>query len=1383
VSPDTGVTGSFGATDPNTIASSLVAYLPVADGLVWGGVLLTTEPVNPLYIGGYSVGPYSTGSVAPSGSAMAPTYVWANGITGVNAFPYTVGDAASVCGDGSDGAADAPTVLANSGWWNGQLCAYGHASYYAAAVRPNRSFTVEVTALDEQGNATLTKARPVIGIFAPSDAPYALPSVAVAGEAFQALVLGTTSLTAQTGTLNSVRVGIADERNDGRPDFFYQARFFYADTLAPAQVAAAGATAIVSGSGFRAGNAVLVNGVPATVISTTENAITLTLPTMAAAGAASGLAVDVEIVDRRTGATSTLSGALTYTSAAQLPASLSLVSAPSAAAYTGVIAPVAFAVREVQADGITAVAGEPIVFTVPNGAGSFSACGQATCSLFTNAQGVASSTLMPLTAGVLTMTASDALNASLTVSATMPVIVSAGSMRVLSTPASGVYTTQTAPNPFAVQMLSPTGAAMPGRSVHFRVSAGAARLSGCNCSDELLTTDSNGSVQVSVTPISVGTITLQAADGAVAQQTSLQALSYADTMQLLASPASGQLPNQWSGSFSIQLMHGDGATPDAYEPVTMSGTPGSSFGNCSSNSCTLTTDGQGKLSTQVLAHQAGTFTVTATFGGASRSATFSDLPANQQMLVLSAPSGSQPINKVAAVPFTLQVIDGYGNPVGWTPVTLATPPGAAFLAACNGNSCNLNTDGNGMVTTSVTPLRPGEITISALCNYQIASASFTGAGGLSTLTIVQQPVTGGATVGVPATFAVRELAADGVTPVANDFIYFSVANGTLTFIQCGYAACRVQTDQNGYAPIVGVPESTGAEAVLATNGDLSATMSFVASGPTDVLQVVSAPASGAAAGTVAALPFSVQVYQTDGVTPAAGRSVTLAVTAGSASFAGCNPAACVLVTDSAGKVSAPVTPVAAGAITLTASEGGGSASATFTAVIPPVAAPSPDTIVDVSAPQGSTPVGSANATPFAVKIFAGDGVTPAVGRAVGLAVTAGSASLSGCPALPCTLFSDSNGSVSTAVTGLAAGQITVTATETSLPANSISAGFTAVAVPVIPPPVHEVLNLVSTSGSSVFVSMTTATAFAVKLTLADGVTPVAGVAVTFQSATDAGQVSFTACSTGASCAILTDASGLAATTVTGAVAGTLTLTASAPTTTGGAVPPVSIPFLVVADQFSLVATNGQRWLAEGAIASLDLSAAAAENGAPAAGQAVAWSESGEAQLISGQTNTLSDGSVAAVFEVGALTAGNSASVTACAWTSVCTTFNFTGVSAQSLQVSVASGGWQQVSLAAATPSLPVIALVTDASGHPVIAAMVVLYQTVTAMPIACPSRGRCPAEAVLASQTSVLTTDSAGHVSFLPLTLGGAAAANTQTQIALAAGASGFATTVFTTLP
>ena len=355
VAADMSAWGSLGSSAAAQAGAYHMAYVPLEPGVAVQNIRITSEPVNPLYIGSYSLGPYMLGAVTPSGSPITQTTPYITAGSGAN-VDVTIPDAAAACGNGQDGTASSPMTLPATGWWNGLLCGYGHASYVAANVRPSRSFTVEITALDEQGIATTAKAMPVIGLFAPTDQPGDLPSLGVTQSAFNSNIIGMTAISAATNQLTSLTVGIADQRGDGRPDFNYQARFFYADAVLPAELPTAGGTIAISGSGFRPGNAVTINGVAANVISWTANDIVVTAPSMAAANALNSTAVDIVVSDRTTGATSTMFAALTYTTASALPNVMRLVSAPSGTQYAGVAATTPFAVQLLAADGITPLA-------------------------------------------------------------------------------------------------------------------------------------------------------------------------------------------------------------------------------------------------------------------------------------------------------------------------------------------------------------------------------------------------------------------------------------------------------------------------------------------------------------------------------------------------------------------------------------------------------------------------------------------------------------------------------------------------------------------------------------------------------------------------------------------------------------------------------------------------------------------------------------------------------------------------------------------------------------------------------------------------------------------------------------------------------------------
>src|SRR5258705_4549812 len=154
--------------------------------------------------------------------------------------------------------------------------------------------------------------------------------------------------------------------------------------------------------GFRTGNAVLVNGVAATVSSWTANPIVATAPSLHTLGVSTALVADVTVQDRSTGGTTVMTQALSY---AAPGTTLSLLTAPAGTVIVGQQAAVPFAVQVLQADGVTPVVGEAVTFTATAGAVQFAACGAATCILHTDANGIASTLVTPQTSGAITLQA------------------------------------------------------------------------------------------------------------------------------------------------------------------------------------------------------------------------------------------------------------------------------------------------------------------------------------------------------------------------------------------------------------------------------------------------------------------------------------------------------------------------------------------------------------------------------------------------------------------------------------------------------------------------------------------------------------------------------------------------------------------------------------------------------------------------------------------------------------------------------------------------------------------------------------------------------------------------------------------------------------------
>ncbi len=182
VAADTSALGSQGASDP-----SLQGCFLCPGFRCWARSddrITSTEPINPLYTGEYSLGPYPAGDVLPSGSALAQT-VYLVG-PGVDYLSLTQRTPPGPAARARTARPTAPMQAAATGWWHGLACGFGHVSYVTASVRPGRTFTVEVTALDAPGVATAAKLMPVLGLYGPYDnPPWSLPSLACRGDRLQ----------------------------------------------------------------------------------------------------------------------------------------------------------------------------------------------------------------------------------------------------------------------------------------------------------------------------------------------------------------------------------------------------------------------------------------------------------------------------------------------------------------------------------------------------------------------------------------------------------------------------------------------------------------------------------------------------------------------------------------------------------------------------------------------------------------------------------------------------------------------------------------------------------------------------------------------------------------------------------------------------------------------------------------------------------------------------------------------------------------------------------------------------------------------------------------------------------------------------------------------
>ena len=275
--------------------------------------VITTQAINPLYAGAYAVGPYRLASVIPSGSpATNVQAMYPGGLFGTGAL--LPDGAASTCNGAADGTEAVPLPVPAAGAWSGRLCGVAHTPWNLFAVQAGRTATIETTATDETGAATTGKAMPLLGLWHAADPAGTQPTLAQTASAFNAVHAGMTQLRVSFAADEDVRLAIADQRGDGRPDYTFQARVLYADTVSPARMGPAGGPVRLLGMGFTQGSSVTVGGVLATVTNVSANEIDAIAPSASAIGNAG--AEDVTVTDPHTGASTTITAGLNYGGAA-----------------------------------------------------------------------------------------------------------------------------------------------------------------------------------------------------------------------------------------------------------------------------------------------------------------------------------------------------------------------------------------------------------------------------------------------------------------------------------------------------------------------------------------------------------------------------------------------------------------------------------------------------------------------------------------------------------------------------------------------------------------------------------------------------------------------------------------------------------------------------------------------------------------------------------------------------------------------------------------------------------------------------------------------------------------------------------------------------------
>jgi hypothetical protein len=366
----------WGSNDPVMQGYFDLSGIPLPPGVTSATYQVTFEAIDPLYILADSVGPYMQGQVQPSGTLNAvvlPAMVAGSAQT----LTITAAGTPEPGFNDAIGTVAEPRQMPATGMWCGRLSQVGQTDWFTFPVRGNRNFTIVTQATDETGAPTNQKAMPAIGIWDAFDPAGATAARATAG--LNGLAVGETWLQVSTVGADVVRVGVADTRGDGRPDYTYNGWILYADTVAPARLPASGGPIVIDGMGFRLTDTVLVGGQTALVTSISPTQITAIAP-----AAATGVigSVDVEVDDAPVlYASAVIPGGISYDSGNG--DALTLVTGPFNSIPIGVPTPFA-----VQALGSTLApaGGVTVVYTVVSGTAVLG-CGHATCNVTTTGDG------------------------------------------------------------------------------------------------------------------------------------------------------------------------------------------------------------------------------------------------------------------------------------------------------------------------------------------------------------------------------------------------------------------------------------------------------------------------------------------------------------------------------------------------------------------------------------------------------------------------------------------------------------------------------------------------------------------------------------------------------------------------------------------------------------------------------------------------------------------------------------------------------------------------------------------------------------------------------------------------------------------------------------
>jgi hypothetical protein len=467
----------FGSNDTTLEGLFDVGGLQIPNGGTSAQFQLTVEGIDAFW--SYALEPYGPTQVEPSGQS-SPILVSVSLGNDTEQDILMQTSALSVADPFPLTSYQTPAAVPLGGDWKGSFNPYGDIDYFQFNGQGNRTLSVFVTALDETGAASESKSQPVVGMWGLTD-PETSPAPANTPSAFNSSVFGMTMLNAQLLQTSGFRIGVADIRGDGRPDYRYLARILYGDEVNPARASVAGGTALaVSGLGFQSNMRVTIGNVIAAPLAISADQVLVTAP------AKPDGAQNIGLTDPPTLASSVLSGVLTYGAGAN--DTISLIAGSNPRTPVGGQAPNPIQVRVLAPDGKTPVQGASVVFASSPPAG-FSACsGNNSCTMLSDQDGRASSFVTVLTSGAITITMQLAPASYTSPQQVQTTLVGSESgLDIALVPQTTSIMQGAAVNVTLTARVLSNGFPLSGSSVNFQILKGSAELSAST-----VTTNSNG---------------------------------------------------------------------------------------------------------------------------------------------------------------------------------------------------------------------------------------------------------------------------------------------------------------------------------------------------------------------------------------------------------------------------------------------------------------------------------------------------------------------------------------------------------------------------------------------------------------------------------------------------------------------------------------------------------------------------------------------------------------------------------------------------------------------------------------------------------------------------------------------------------------------------